>query len=134
MRLTWQSFLVVNLAFFALAGSFPTHAEARLDQAAKVLEQQARRGKGEFVSFLIGAASAYRWAEGQGTGATYCPPEAPLEGRRYASMALEEYKRGRSEYIKMSGYPLDILTLALLRSLRATFPCPEKAAATATTE
>ena len=48
-------------------------------------------------------------------------------------MALEEYKRGRSEYIKMSGYPLDILTLALLRSLQATFPCPSQKAAGSTT-
>jgi hypothetical protein len=134
MRRTWQSFLVVNLAFAALALSLPTHAQARLDRAAQVLEQQARRGKGEFINFLIGAASAYRWSEGQGTEATYCPPEAPLDGRRYANLALEEYKRGRTEYIKMSGYPLDILTLALLRSLRAQFPCPADKPAESTTD
>jgi hypothetical protein len=133
MRRTWQSFLVINLAFAALAGSLPTHAQARLDRAAQVLEQQARRGKGEFINFLIGAASAYRWSEGRGTDATYCPPEAPLEGRRYATMALEEYKRGRTEYMEMSGYPLDILTLALLRSLRAGFPCPAEQGAASTT-
>jgi hypothetical protein len=135
MLRTGQKVWFVSLAIATLAGALPAYAQPRLDRAAQVLEQQARRGKGEFISFLIGAASAYRWSEGQGTEATFCPPEAPLEGRRYASMALEEYKRGRTEYMKMSGYPLDILTLALLRSLREQFPCvAEKAADSATTE
>jgi hypothetical protein len=46
-----------------------------------------------------------------------------LDGRGYAKMTLEEYKRAKSEYTKIGGYPLDVLTLALLRSLRARFPC-----------
>jgi hypothetical protein len=98
-----------------------------------VLEQQARTGKGEFINFLIGAASAYRWSEGQGTDATYCPPDTPLDGGRYARITLEEYKRGKAEYSKISGYPLDVLTLALLRSLRAQFPCSTELSATSPT-
>ena len=133
MRRSWESFVVVQLALACLLTSPPAHAQARLEKAAQVLEQQARTGKGEFINFLIGAASAFRWAEGQGTDATYCPPDTPLDGRRYAMITLEEYKRGKAEYMKISGYPLDVLTLALLRSLRAQFPCSKELDATSTT-
>jgi hypothetical protein len=130
VRRSWESLVVVPLALACLLTSAPTHAQARLEKAAQVLEQQARTGKGEFISFLIGAASAYRWSEGVGTDATYCPPDTPLDGRRYANITLEEYRRGKAEYMKISGYPLDVLTLALLRSLRAEFPCPTALGAT----
>jgi hypothetical protein len=132
VRRSWESLVVVPLALACLLTSPPAHAQARLEKAAQVLEQQARTGKGEFISFLIGAASAYRWSEGAGTDATYCPPDTPLDGRRYANITLEEYRRGKAEYMKISGYPLDVLTLALLRSLRAEFPCPTELGATRT--
>jgi hypothetical protein len=114
------------LALVCLVVSLPGRAQSRLDRAVQVLEQQSRSGRGEFINFLIGAASAYRWAETGGAGATYCPPpEMKLDGRVYAKMTLEEYKRGKGEYAKIGGYPLDVLTLALLRSLRARFPCAD---------
>jgi hypothetical protein len=95
---------------------------SRLDQAAQLLEQQSRRGKGEFITYLTGAASAYRWSEAaQGS---YCPPaNAELDGRGYAKLALQEYRRSRSEYVGLSGYPLEVLSLALLRGLRQQYPC-----------
>ena len=102
---------------------------SRLDQAAQLLEQQSRRGKGEFVTYLTGAASAYRWSEA--AQASYCPPaSAQLDGRSYARLALQEYRRSRSEYAALSGYPLEVLSLALLRGLRHQYPCerPKEAA------
>jgi len=120
-----------------LALSFPlvclaAPTQQHLERAVHVLEQQAKSGKGEFINFLTGAASAYRWAESDGAGATYCPPsDLRLDGRGYARMTLEEYKRAKSEYGKIAAYPLDVLTLALLRSLRAKFPCPAATSAPA---
>lgn len=119
-----QALAIGNLALVCLLISFPGRAQGHLDRAVHLLEQQSRTGKGEFINFLTGAASAYRWAESEGAGATYCPPpNMMLDGRGYAKMTLEEYKRAKSEYTKIGGYPLDVLTLALLRSLRARFPC-----------
>ena len=91
---------------------------SRLDQAAQLLEQQARRGKGEFITYLTGAASAYRWS------ADACPPQNErLDGRAYAKLALQEYRRARSDYAAQSGYPLEVLSLALLRGMRTHYPC-----------
>jgi len=60
-----------------------------------MLDQQSRAGKGEFVTYLTGAAAAYRWAGGTKeigeAGSIYCPPsEAKLDGRGYAKIALQE--------------------------------------------
>jgi hypothetical protein len=98
-----------------------------LDKAAQILEQQARRGRGEFISFLMGAASAYRWdstAQGPAGERHYCPPPRhALDGKTYAMIALEEYRRAKREYAALTEYPLDVLALALQRGLRARFPC-----------
>jgi hypothetical protein len=102
--------------------------QKNLEKAVVLLEQQSRTGKGEFINFLTGAATAYRWI---GTSLdlgsaepTYCPaPGLVLDGRSYAKIALEEYKRAKSEYISLPEYPLNVLTLALLRGLRGKFPC-----------
>jgi hypothetical protein len=124
MRDIGQAVVVGAVALACLLISLPGRTQSHLDRAVQVLEQQSRSGKGEFINFLVGAASAYRWAESGGAGATYCPPaDLKLDGRGYAKMTLEEYKRGKSEYAKIGGYPLDVLTLALLRGLRARFPC-----------
>jgi hypothetical protein len=102
-----------------------------LDKAAAILEQQARSGRGEFVTFLMGAASAYRWesAAPQSVNADrqFCPPpRQTLEGKAYARIVLEEYRRAKSEYAALSEYPLDIFALALQRGLRARYPCPDR--------
>jgi hypothetical protein len=92
--------------------------------SAFLVEQQAKRGKGEFITFLMGAASAYRW-----DGSGVCPPpRATLEGRTYAQIALEEYKRDTREYASLKEYPLDVLALALQRGLRARYPCTDRTA------
>jgi hypothetical protein len=102
--------------------------QKNLERAVALLEQQSRTGKGEFVNFLTGAATAYRWIGTNldlgGAQPTYCPaPNVMLDGRSYAKIALEEYKRAKSEYISLPEYPLNVLTLALLRGLRGKFPC-----------
>jgi hypothetical protein len=110
---------------------FPKEAwtqQKNLERAVALLEQQSRTGKGEFINFLIGAATAYRWIGTNldlgGAEPTYCPaPNVVLDGRSYAKIALEEYKRAKSEYISLPEYPLNVLTLALLRGLRGKFPC-----------
>ena len=102
----------------------------KLDKAAQILEQQARAGRGEFVTFLMGAASAYRWDSSAGLDAghepAFCPPARhTLDGKGYAKIALEEYRRAKSEYAALTEYPLDVLALALQRGLRSRFPCSE---------
>jgi hypothetical protein len=99
-----------------------------LEKAVHMLEQQSRTGKGEFVTYLTGAAAAYRWANSTATSdgmrGMYCPPvDLALDGRGYARIAVDEYKRAKSEYAKLPQYPLDVLSLALLRGLGQRFPC-----------
>ena len=104
--------------------------QTRLDKAAQMLEQQARAGRGEFVTFLMGAASAYRWDSsvppGAGAERLFCPPAwHSMDGKSYAKIALEEYRRAKSEYAALGEYPLDVLALALQRGLRSRYPCSE---------
>jgi hypothetical protein len=99
-----------------------------LEKAVHLLEQQSRTGKGEFVTYLTGAAAAYRWANTtssvDGRRRIYCPPpDLALDGRSYGRIAIDEYKRAKSEYAKLPQYPLDVLSLALLRGLGQRFPC-----------
>jgi len=119
-------------AFMLLCLLAPQSAwsQTRLDKAAQMLEQQARAGRGEFVTFLMGAASAYRWdssaAQSTGVERMFCPPAwHSMDGKSYAKIALEEYRRAKSEYAALGEYPLDVLALALQRGLRSRYPCSE---------
>src|SRR6185436_6095752 len=118
--------LALTLLCFALPQA--AAAAGKIDKAVQILEQQARAGRGEFVTFLMGAASAYRWdstaPEGPGAERLFCPPPwHTVDGKSYAKIALEEYKRSKSEYAGLTEYPLDVLSLALQRGLRARYPC-----------
>ena len=120
--------LALTLLCFALPQA--AAAAGKIDKAVQILEQQARAGRGEFVTFLMGAASAYRWdstaPEGPGAERLFCPPPwHSVDGKSYAKIALEEYRRSKSEYAGLSEYPLDVLSLALQRGLRARYPCDE---------
>src|ERR1043166_1093495 len=119
-----------RLALTLLCFPLPQAAAAagKIDKAVQILEQQARAGRGEFVTFLMGAASAYRWdstaPEGPPAERLFCPPPwHSVDGKSYARIALEEYRRSKSEYAALSEYPLDVLSLALQRGLRARYPC-----------
>src|ERR1051325_1075851 len=118
--------LALTLLCFALPQA--AAAAAQIGKAVQILEQQARAGRGEFVTFLMGAASAYRWdstaPEGPGAERLFCPPPwHTVDGKSYAKIALEEYRRSKSEYAGLTEYPLDVLSLALQRGLRARYPC-----------
>ena len=118
--------LALTLLCFALPQA--AAAAGKIDKAVQILEQQARAGRGEFVTFLMGAASAYRWdstaPEGPGAERLFCPPPwHTVDGKSYAKIALEEYRRSKSEYAGLTEYPLDVLSLALQRGLRARYPC-----------
>jgi len=67
--------LALTLLCFALPQA--AAAAGKIDKAVQILEQQARAGRGEFVTFLMGAASAYRWdstaPEGPGAERLFCP-------------------------------------------------------------
>ncbi len=99
-----------------------------LDKAARILEQQARAGRGEFITYLVGAAAAYRWASTDNDAASpalYCPPsDAKLDGRAWGKIALEEYRRDKAQYAGLDEYPLSVFALALLHGLQSKFPCP----------
>ena len=99
-----------------------------LDKAANILERQARAGKGEFITYLVGAAAAYRWANKNGDADSprlYCPTsDAKLDGRAWARIALEEYRQNKSEYADLQEYPLSVFALALLHGLQSKYPCP----------
>lgn len=103
-----------------------------LEKAARILEQQARIGKGEFITYLVGAAAAYRWASSASdaeTASLYCPPaDTRLDGRAWGKIALEEYRRDRAQYAGLDEYPLSVFALALLHGLQSRFPCPATAA------
>jgi hypothetical protein len=125
-RIIVRMLAVAGLAAMLAAPSWAK--EGDLDKAAKILQQQARGGRGEFITFLIGAATAYRWAGTADVGGQasplYCaPPDAKLDGRAYANIALQEYGRAKAEYQGMPEYPLTVLALALLRGLQDKFPC-----------
>lgn len=98
-----------------------------LDKAANILERQARAGRGEFITYLVGAAAAYHWANKNSdadTPALYCPTsDAKLDGRAWARIALEEYRRDKSEYADLQEYPLSVFALALLHGLQSKYPC-----------
>jgi len=102
----------------------------KLEQAAQILKQQAKRGRGEFITYLTGAASAYRWAGedngDSGAPALYCQPEdTKLDGRAYANIALEEYARAKAQYKEIPEYPMTVLALALLHGLQEKYPCAD---------
>lgn len=125
----FQAVVVVVFALMCIAVPPAALAQqGRLDKAVQILEQQARAGKGEFVTFLMGAASAYRWdsaaGDAPGVERLFCPPPwHSLDGKSYAKIALDEYRRSRREYAALTEYPLDVLSLALQRGLRERFPC-----------
>ena len=105
---------------------------SNLEKAAHMLDQQSRAGKGEFITYLTGAAAAYRWigvkSDIEGSGSVYCPPqEMKLDGRGYAKIALEEYQRRKGDYAGLHEFPLNVLALALLRGLQERFPCRSEA-------
>jgi len=117
------------IAGFALLVANAVWAQpSNLEKAAQILDQQSRAGRGEFITYLTGAAAAYRWASVKGDlagpGSIYCPPpEAKLDGRGYAKIALQEYQRSKGEYAGVHDFPLNVLALALLRGLQDRFPC-----------
>lgn len=129
-----RAFAIASLVF---AGALPQPGWAQqknLEKAVGVLEQQARSGRGEFISYLSGAATAYRWisseSDGMGARQAYCPPpNRVLDGRAYARIAIDEYRRAKGEYAKVPEYPLQVLTLALVRGLAMQFPCKAPEAA-----
>jgi len=133
---TFQAVAVFVLTLMCFGLPQPAGAQGKLDKAVQLLEQQARAGRGEFVTFLMGAASAYRWdstaaPEGPGAERLFCPPPwHSVDGKSYAKIALEEYRRSKSEYVTLTEYPLDVLSLALQRGLRARYPCDAEPKAT----
>lgn len=121
---------IKQAAGFAAAALLMTSAVAaqsgKLDKAARILERQAKAGRGEFITYLVGAAAAYRWAavDSAETPALYCPPaDTRLDGRTWAKIALEEYKRDKTQYAGLDEYPLSVFALALLHGLQSKYPC-----------
>ena len=84
---TFQILGRLALTLLCLALPQAAAAQGKLDKAVQILEQQARAGRGEFVTFLMGAASAYRWdstaPEGPGAERLFCPPP-----HRYEQVAV----------------------------------------------
>ena len=129
----------VALAGAALLATGAADAQpGTLDKAANILERQARAGRGEFITYLVGAAAAYRWANKNSdadTPALFCPSsDAKLDGRAWARIALEEYRSNKGEYADLQEYPLSVFALALLHGLQTKYPCsPDEPASSAAT-
>jgi hypothetical protein len=125
---------IKHAAGFAAAALLMTSAAGaagKLDEAARILERQAKAGRGEFITYLVGAAAAYRWAAADGGAehAQYCPPPGiRLDGRAWAKIALDEYKRDKTQYTGLDEYPLSVFALALLHGLRDKYPCQSTSA------
>lgn len=118
--------LAITGAAFLMAGSAAAQSST-LDKAANILERQARAGRGEFITYLVGAAAAYRWVTKDGkveASSLYCPPsDIKLDGRSWGKIALEEYRRDKSQYAELKEYPLNVFALALLHGLQSKYPC-----------
>jgi hypothetical protein len=119
----------VAMAAFALfTANSATAQSGNLEKAARILERQAHAGRGEFITYLVGAAAAYRWASIDNdiaSAALYCPPSgAKLDGRAWGKIALEEYRRDKAQYAGLDEYPLSVFALALLHGLQSKYPCP----------
>ena len=119
--------LQLAAAVLLMGSAASAQASGNLEKAAHILERQAKAGRGEFITYLVGAAAAYRWAGNEDAGETrelYCPPaDTRLDGRAWAKIALEEYKRDKTQYAGIDEYPLSVFALALLRGLQSRFPC-----------
>ena len=126
MKLINRRTLEIGAAALLIATAAPARS-SNLDDAARILERQARAGRGEFITYLVGAAAAYRWASVDDDAETpplYCPaPDLKLDGRAWARIALDEYKRNKSEYADLKEYPLSVFALALLHGLQSKYPC-----------
>lgn len=122
----------VGMAAVALFIASSASAQpGNLEKAARILEQQARAGRGEFITYLVGAAAGYRWASKEtdgGMAGLYCPPaNARFDGKAWGKIALEEYRRDKPRYASLDGeYPLSVFALALLHGLQSSFPCPSE--------
>src|SRR5690349_4429521 len=103
-----------------------------LDKAANILERQAKAGRGEFITYLVGAAAAYHWANMNADADKphlYCSAsELKLDGKAWARIALEEYRSNKSEYADLQEYPLSVFALALLHGLQNKYPCSSEEA------
>lgn len=125
---------IKHAAGFAAAALLMTSAGAqsgKLDEAARILERQAKAGRGEFITYLVGAAAAYRWAAADAGAehALYCPPtDKRVDGRTWAKIALQEYKRDKAQYSGLDEYPLTVFALALLHGLQDKYPCASTSA------
>jgi len=103
--------------------------QARLEKAVDLLQQQSQTGKGEFIAFINAAGSAYSWVNAElgikdAGQRLFCPPPGKsLTSRDYAHIAVAEYRKSKQAYAQRIEYPLDVLSLALLRGLQDTFPC-----------
>jgi len=88
-----------------------------------------RPAKGEFIAFINAAGSAYSWVNAElgikdAGQRLFCPPPGKsLTSRDYAHIAVAEYRKSKQAYAQRIEYPLDVLSLALLRGLQDTFPC-----------
>jgi hypothetical protein len=123
---------IISSAFALLVANAVWAQGSNLEKAAHMLDQQSRAGKGEFLTYLTGAAAAYRWvgvkSDIEGSASIYCPPpDAQLDGRGYAKIALAEYQRNKGEYAGLKDFPLNVLALALLRGLQEKYPCRAEA-------
>ena len=125
-RITLKALAVAG-AVLLTTGAAAAQSAGTLDKAANILERQARAGRGEFITYLVGAAAAYRWANkdsGEDPSPLYCPTsDAKLDGRAWARIALEEYRQNKSEYADLQEYPLSVFALALLHGLQSKYPC-----------
>jgi hypothetical protein len=128
-----RALAVAGVAF--LMSATASAQPGTMEKAAQILYRQTRAGRGEFITYLSGAAAAYRWASTDGEAkiaALYCPPDdAKFDGRAWGKIALEEYGRDKRQYGALPGYPLDVFALALLHGLQTRFPCPAAAPASA---
>ena len=126
MRIVATAVLVLVLLPSASAAR---SEQARLDKAVDLLQQQSQTGRGEFIAFINAAGSAYNWVnaelETKDAGLRlFCPPPGKsLTSRDYAQIAVGEYRKAKHDYAQRTEYPLDVLSLALLRGLQDTFPC-----------
>lgn len=117
-------------AVLFLSSCVQVFAASDVEIAVEELKAQRNAGSGIWITILSGAGTAYGMANAQlkyqGLTPLFCQPaQFILNPLNFADIVLGEFREEPKVYnlSQYQQYPMDVLTLALLRGLRKSFPC-----------
>lgn len=119
------------LLLATLAFSLNAAAQTNLEIAVSHLKKERAAGKGRLIDIIGGAGRAFLHGNIQlklrKLPEFYCQPgQLVLNESNYADIALEQYERDKSLYIRdqwAQDYGMETLVGSLFHGLVRTFPC-----------